>query len=453
MTASSDVSMPENTDANWRHAYDAGVKAIEDGELPCAIEHLDRAATLKPEDPSTNYHLGVANLRSGNYAIAQAAFETFRDSSPDNATAHHAIGLALAGQRERSAAIAAFHEAVSLDKTAWQSWTSIAETTPDADLRRSALDNALEALEAASRAAPSDDALFREFIRGLLRRNQPERAADLIRKNARRFEAETDIHDMLGRAYYRAGLFRQAFVEKQYALLKVDPDKVINTSTAFPFRPNAALAALLEVKSAFEASGIEFFLAAGTLLGFLREGAPLAHDRDVDVGVLSNTITSEEVVSAILRHDQFSVAGDCNPGDRYISFFFKDIAIDLFVHNETDGFVYCGVTDNPGDVAWRFKAFDISYEEFDGVEWPVPSTAETYLEESYGPDWRTPDKGFASVISSPALHNVDDYARGYYSVNRARHCLLSGDSIKARALVAQSPVPAFLPSFMSSFQT
>lgn len=39
----------------------------------------------------------------------------------------------------------------------------------------------------------------------------------------------------------------------------------------------------------------------------------------------------------------------------------------------------------------------------------MPTNAERYLEETYGLDWRKPDKGFASVISSPALYDVDPY--------------------------------------------
>jgi hypothetical protein len=75
---------------------------------------------------------------------------------------------------------------------------------------------------------------------------------------------------------------------------------------------------------------------------------------------------------------------------------------------------------------------------------------ETYLYECYGPGWRAPDPGFASAISSPALHNTSPYAIAYLALARARICLLTGNEEKAAARLQQIPQASFLACNMTS---
>ena len=70
----------------------------------------------------------------------------------------------------------------------------------------------------------------------------------------------------------------------------------------------------------------------------------------------------------------------------------------------------------------------------------LPEPAGQYLSGLYGDMWQSPDPGFASVISSPALFAVSPYVRAYYSVARARKYRMTGQHAKADALLAQSPI-------------
>jgi hypothetical protein len=80
----------------------------------------------------------------------------------------------------------------------------------------------------------------------------------------------------------------------------------------------------------------------------------------------------------------------------------------------------------------------------------VPDPAETYLAECYGPGWHIPDPGFASAISSPALHNTSPYAIAYLALARACICLLTGNGEKAAALLQQIPQASFRACNMTS---
>src|SRR5690606_12395066 len=48
----------------------------------------------------------------------------------------------------------------------------------------------------------------------------------------------------------------------------------------------AARRTLLDLRQDLSKAGIDFFLISGTLLGCVREGSILGHDKDIDVGVM-----------------------------------------------------------------------------------------------------------------------------------------------------------------------
>ena len=82
----SDISVNQNDDELWRNAYDAGVAAISEGAPENAVDALQRAVALKPADPSTNFNLGVACLRTKRFEEACKAFEAFRSFEPDRSS-------------------------------------------------------------------------------------------------------------------------------------------------------------------------------------------------------------------------------------------------------------------------------------------------------------------------------------------------------------------------------
>ena len=82
--------------AGARVAAEAGVRALERGDVESALTHLLHAATHQP-DPWISYHLGTAHLTAGDAASAAAALElslTFAAPPELRRRTLHNLGLA-----------------------------------------------------------------------------------------------------------------------------------------------------------------------------------------------------------------------------------------------------------------------------------------------------------------------------------------------------------------------
>tara|TARA_R110001606_G_scaffold99949_1_gene220150 strand:+ start:4769 stop:5848 length:1080 start_codon:yes stop_codon:yes gene_type:complete len=331
---------------------------------------------------------------------------------------------------------------VSYHPDAAESWASIADITPHEDERINALQYRADALLRwcdGIDARPRDHA---DCARALLDAKRASEAIVFISDKAANFHDRAAAHDWLASALYESGAYREALRQKRAALAAGQPPSPARPSG---FNPDAAVRALRGIIQILAAAGIMAFPAAGTLLGICRDGAPLGHDRDVDIGVLGDLQGGPDLARIIRQHPDLLLNPRSRPGDRYFALTFKTIAVDIFLYEPGDGGLHCGLGRRAGDVAWRFTAFGLKDVSYHGQVWTVPDNPERYLAETYGPDWRTPDTGFASVLSSPALFAVNPYVRAYYALSRAHGCLLSGDTAKARALLRQSPVPVDLP--------
>ncbi|OZB19386.1 MAG: hypothetical protein B7X53_00010 [Hyphomonas sp. 34-62-18] len=396
---------------------------------------------LRADHIPTLQALASALLRAGEAEAALNTFDRALTLAPGQADTLHGRGLALLKLQDRSGALIAFRAAAASDPNAWKSWGSIADITPHEGERLDAIHRTADTLEAHCRERDAAPALYTECVTALLDAHRPEDAVAFTCEMQPRFCDEATAYDALGRAHYYMGAYRAAFEHKARALA-LSPAPTAQAPLAFS--PGAATDALREIGRILTSHAISFFLAAGTLLGFYREGGPLPHDRDVDIGVMRTSDGGPDIAGIFRTHPDLILKRRARPGDRYFALMHKGIGIDIFVHDKIDDHLVCGVSDLNGDIQWRFTPFEIAEARFNGEVWAIPDTTERYLAESYGPDWRRPDTGFASAISSPALYMVDSYVRAFYSSARAKNALASGDRMKAEALIRQSPIPLFL---------
>jgi hypothetical protein len=155
------------------------------------------------------------------------------------------------------------------------------------------------------------------------------------------------------------------------------------------------LAAYDEAREFFDSSlGIKLFASYGTLLGCYRDGRLIPGDDDFDVSFVTSATSPEElkaevseVIRALLR------AG-----------FDTRVAVDGRMFHLRVGSLVLDV--NPvwfyDGRAWAFDAHALGREVFDsvdsltvaGVEVFIPGKAAEFLQENYGPDWRTPRSDF-----------------------------------------------------------
>ena len=173
-----------------------------------------------------------------------------------------------------------------------------------------------------------------------------------------------------------------------------------------------ASAALADLATIFKANGVPFFLVSGTLLGYAREGQLLAHDKDIDVGVLGWE-QQYKIGQALLNSSLFALSADFLKGDKTyyipISHNATGIVIDLFVFHEDQGQYIAGVDFFFGyRQTFAFTPFALKATKFLGVPMSVPEDTELYLRENFG-DWRTPDPGYISHLEAPATMDLGGF--------------------------------------------
>ena len=445
MSASGAAQAPEGrTDSRlsdgWAALINEGMQLMSAGTPLQALACFKSAAALRPGHLQTLAAQGAASLRAELPEEALKVFDAILKSDPNNVEAWHGKGLALSHLGDQGAALAAFRSAVKDNATAWASWRAIAELALEEEERINAVQATADALSHICRSTAASPRLHVKCADALMHAHRFEEASDFIIKNGSRFPDESTAYDRLARTRYRLGDFRDAFAYMTEALARISPGKIPASPAKATFSQDAAIRALCEIGDLLDAHGVPFFLAAGTLLGFVRDGGPLAHDRDVDIGIFEEQPGVPDIVGILRAHPAIVLPPSARPGDRYFAVRCQGIAVDIFLHDRSQGAVSFGFSHTPGDIQWRLAPFGLTRVRFHGRDWMLPDPADHYLSGLYGVTWQSPDPGFASVISSPALSDVSPYARAYYCVARARKCRLTGQHDKADALLAQSPI-------------
>ncbi|MBA3069150.1 MAG: tetratricopeptide repeat protein [Hyphomonas sp.] len=441
----SPVDAPSGAARTWPDCMRAGSELARSGKPAEAAAMFARALELRPGHVPALHDLGAVLLRSGAPARALAVFDAALKLAANNTDCLHGRGLALHALGDVSAAMGAFRNAAASDPKAWKTWQSMADTAPDEPERVFAVRSAADVLERLCLEDRAPASLFDRCSRALVDAHRFEDAVHFAETHRARFRDLAAAHNAEARAHYNIGAFRAAFRHKALALAHLETRGLPQTFRPSAFDPGDAARALRAFSEILRAQGIVHFLAAGTLLGFHRNGRPLPHDRDIDIGVLRAADGSPDIAGLLRTHPGLICPRAARPGERYFGTVFQGTAIDIFLHDARDGALVCGLGDLKGDIQWRFSAFGLVSQTYQGEAWSVPDDRERYLSETYGPSWRTPDKGFASAISSPALYKTDDFTRAYYAAARAANALMAGDTEKARALVRQSPISFALP--------
>lgn len=437
-------SNPRNSEQQPDTRLRTAVQHIKSGNAGAAIAPLAEILAQAPCDGSARYALAVALLKSANAAAALLEFETLLDQSPGHEGAAYGRGLALFALGDRRAALSVFRRLSVKGPFAWKAWASIADITPHEGERTHALNSAAGILTALSThsGAASDR---RAAAAALIEAGRPAEAEALLAQRPMPISGAPMPDRLLARALYHQGRFEDAFIEA-CRLLSQTPVSAARQHLPPDFRPDTAGEVLAEILDLLASAGVSAFLTAGTLLGYHRQGAPLAHDRDIDIGVIRDSRGGPDIAAILRAHDRILLPRITRPGDRYFGLAYKGVAVDIFLFDRSGEYLTCGFSDLAGDIQWRFKKFEIALTTYGGRQWPVPNDPERYLADSYGPQWQLPDKGFASAISSPALYRTDVHARAYYAATRARSSLIAGNTDKAVALISQSPIAIQPPS-------
>lgn len=155
---------------------------------------------------------------------------------------------------------------------------------------------------------------------------------------------------------------------------------------------------LEDAHEAVEASGLPAFLAFGTLLGAIREGAHIKGDRDLDLAVLPG---HDAELACFLKHMTRKGYHLLVPDARhpYRALRLEStrkglVGLDVYQFHASLESYYVTVGDGGGNpIKYTFpqKVLEpLSRKCLHGRLWRVPHHAEAFLERHYG-DWRVPD--------------------------------------------------------------
>lgn len=426
---------PDIRDAAIRDALDASVRQIRSGDLEAACTGLTEILLADPAHTPARYALGAACLKRGDAAGALVQFETLRRNVPGHAGAAYGRALALFALGARQEAVEAFRALTRHEVLAPKAWASIADITLCEAERGRAVQAAADTLVA--RCGPhASPGARRAAAAALIAARRPAEACALLARLTGPVSGACLPDRLRARALYHQGQFEAAFREACLLLAVAAPRR-----RPPDFDAGHAAGVLTELLSLLTAAGARAFVAAGTLLGLRRAGAPLCHDRDIDIGVLSAPGAGPDIAGLLRRHGRILISRIARPADRYIALTCKGVSADIFLYDRGGPHLTCGFSNLAGDIQWRYRAFRIASADYGGRIWPVPDDPDGYLAETYGPGWQTPDTGFASAVSSPALFQTDIHARAFYAAMRAGRALEAGDAGRAVLLLSQSPVP------------
>lgn len=170
-------------------------------------------------------------------------------------------------------------------------------------------------------------------------------------------------------------------------------------------KANRALSDLCQMA---DAKGTPVFLVSGTLLGCIREGQLLAHDKDIDVGIVGWE-SQYALCMALQESGLFTISAQYLKGqDTYyipICHNATGMWIDVFVYHPQEKHWITGVDFFFGyRQTFAFTPFELRKVEFLGVDMNIPVNAELNLSENYG-NWRTPDPLYISHLESPSTMN------------------------------------------------
>ena len=153
---------------------------------------------------------------------------------------------------------------------------------------------------------------------------------------------------------------------------------------------------LTDLAGVLDPAGIVWWLSDGAALGCVREGRFLPSDADVDVGIWA---ADRPAVVRLLA------GWEPHPNALDPAWLRYGVKLDLHDHHADGGTVWFGL--GAGRYRYRFTRFGFERHRFCGLDVRVPSPADQYLTEHYGPDWRTPRAGWRWDQSPPCLEVAD----------------------------------------------
>ena len=359
------------------------------GHLEKVVEALARASELDPENVNTKINLGEFLRVGGLLDDALEVYESIRltgKESKDLLLMYYVdYGVCLRDNGRKEEALEQFKKVLELDANNPQGYINIA---------------------------------------GLyLEKREIERAAPYVFKS---YELDPENENILSSAavYFQAsGEVEKSveFVKKALAIkCRKYPAGFMQRKKGY-MNTSIAKEALHALHEAIEKLQIQYFLAFGTLLGIVRDGDLLPHDKDMDIGVPFE-LPRPQLFAALDRFGFECGQKDklLNPNTYNISVTHKasKIPIDLFFFKRTESGFVTGIDTKPVALTWSFPYFKLEYCRWRDKLWLIPHEPEVFLATTYGANWKVPDPYFDTVVSGCNRNRESDPVALAYAYTR-----------------------------------
>lgn len=217
----------------------------------------------------------------------------------------------------------------------------------------------------------------------------------------------------------------------------------VSATAAGPDFVGRAHRALLDAGRLLDAAGLPFFLAFGTLLGVVRDGDLLSFDKDVDLGLWWEADRAR-VRAALTGDGSFRLSGEAALASAAhlrrqlpLVHVATGVSVDLDFFRVEGAHAVSGIEHLPVPLESRLRRFGLREIEFLGRRWRVPDPPEHFLEDMYGPDWRTPQPLFDALVSARCLAPESVPVALCFGWARLLMRLRSGDRRRAAAYCRQ----------------
>ncbi len=374
---------------------------------------------------------GLRLLKRGCCVEAVEALSEATEWLADQADVWALFGMGLVGLDQSLKARACFERSLALLPHQPSLWNNLGMVL----LHSGETDRALHAFQQALNLEPDLVAARRNAGLSLFALGRREEAEALL-------PASSDRCVLHGQALMENGDLEGATESYREAIRLLEQEGVPESGVPGAFTQAGGRRALVAAKERLDSAGISFCLYAGTLLGVVREGDVLAHDKDLDLGVAWE-VDREQLVQALCTGGEFTVPWFCGilpqdrPWCRSFSHAGSGCTLDVFFLQREGDTILNGFDSRLDPILCRLTAFGLREWSWMGRRWNVPDPPERYLAEVYGPHWQIPDAHYDTILSNPSrcpeslsMVLCQGYCRLYGALKEGRRA-------KARALAAQ----------------
>jgi len=207
------ATIEANPESWLAHNNLAGV-LIGRGAVDDAVEHIERALTLRPNYAEARNNLGLALAKRGHAVEALLQFEKALEIQPRYAEPHNNLGLVLADRGQVNEAIAHYRRALEIDPSLARAHYNLAEALAAQDRG----DEALVHLRRALALEPDNAQVHNSLGAILAERGSLEEARNQFLKAVELDPQYAEAHNNLGIVLSRSGRVHEAIEHFREAL-------------------------------------------------------------------------------------------------------------------------------------------------------------------------------------------------------------------------------------------